>query len=406
MKFIYPIFSKHGVFDDNQTINEYLVYDDTMFFEVYANLPTEIFNESVIFHNTKSVLHHNKNLMAYIDNIIDSDVVLYCENCKELSDAVSSNIPILHLAHHIQKGNAIREMLKVFNPNNISIYKKVMSVLLNYYHIESNKVYVSTDRNSGYLNTWFNMFNKTFRPTNRYDSINFTALSKKDASRSKIKSRFGDDGILLSLDFTAHNIYLIGKIINYDFKSENPYLHLGQYYESDLSYSDIKIKTFFNIFNQTESKYMPIDFFKKLNQYIDDLYNTFKVNGYVNSQIFNRKMSYGYYTDTDIEALPKHTLFNYYCQTYETEYNNLIMQSIINRISDNQNIKFIMYIYDELIFDLKYYEIPNIKSIFVDIIKELPYTLKVGYNFKDMENIDDLSIDYFTKKNKHETVKE
>lgn len=402
MKFIYPIFSKHDVFDDNQTVREYIsLSDNDTFFEIHKKFPYELLEmfDVVVINNVKQLLHYEPNLISYYHKVIDSNIILYCDNRKQLSHTLHSDIPVLQLSHHIQKANMIlNALLESFDITNETIYRNMMMVLLNYYHIESNKVYVSTDTTSGFLHTWFNMYNKTFRPTNRYNSINFTALSKKDGSREKIQSRFIDDGILLSLDFTAHNIYLIAQLIDFDFGGENPYIYLGQYYEQDLSYSDIKITTFFNIFNQTVSDFMHIDFFKKLNDFIDNLYDKFKTDGHIVSPIFNRTMNYGCYTINDIEMLPKHTLFNYYCQTYETEYNNTIMNKIIYRLSDKQDIKFIMYIYDELIFDLKYYEIPKLMTIFEEVITELPYKINAGYNFSDMERIDDLSIDYFTKK--------
>lgn len=388
MIFVYPIFKTVNVFDDNNHVVEYLVFNqDDMFFDAYTNFPYELLNASmVVIQNCKEVLHIETELVNHMDSIIDADIVLYCANSKLLSFDITNAIPQRQLSHHVAKAKQILLSLKSsYNEAYLGLYKMMMTVLLNYYYIECNKVYVVTDNQSGYLDTWFNMYNKTFRPTNRYGGVNFTALSKKDNTRNKIQSRYGDEGLILSMDFTAHNIYLIGGLLEYDFAGENPYTHLAKHYTGNLSYSDVKIKTFFNIFDTVDDNLVGVPFFDNLQNYIDNLHLEFQQNGFIYTEKFKRKTNF-FYTEDEINNIPRHTLFNHYIQAYETEYNNIIIYKLLQRIA-NTDIKCMLYIYDELIFDIKKTDVPQLLKVLSDIV-DIPYKIKVGETYADMFNID------------------
>ena len=65
-----------------------------------------------------------------------------------------------------------------------------------------------------YVYTEYNIYNKTGRPTNHFDGINYVALNKENGCRKSFISRY-DDGYYLMVDFVAFHPTIISHLIDY-----------------------------------------------------------------------------------------------------------------------------------------------------------------------------------------------
>ena len=75
------------------------------------------------------------------------------------------------------------------------------------------------------LNTQYNLYTPTTRPSNRYNNINFLALNKKDGDRNDYVSRYGSEGAIAMIDYESYHLRLFANHINYDLPNDS--LHIS-----------------------------------------------------------------------------------------------------------------------------------------------------------------------------------
>lgn len=215
-----------------------------------------------------------------------------------------------------------------------------------------------------YVYTEYNLFTSTGRPSNRFGGINFAALNKTDGSREPFISRYGKQGKLITMDYSAYHPHLIAQLINYNLP-DDVYSYLGRYYYSkeNLTEDEIlgsKLTTFQLLYGHIPDKYLHIPYFKKINEYIHHRWDHFMKYGYVDTPVFKRRI-----TKTKLKEPSPAKLFNYIIQASETEY-NMEMLTNINVYCNNKLIKPILYTYDSLLFDIhldEYLQLSEVKKI-------------------------------------------
>ena len=223
----------------------------------------------------------------------------------------------------------------------------------------------------------YNPYTSTGRPSNRFGGINFAALNKSDGSREPFTSRF-QNGILVEYDYSAYHPSIIADIVGYKF-SGDVYEHLGKYYGVDREES--KTLTFQYLYGHTPIEVIESNpFFKLVIDFINDMWKEYKLHGYINTVIFNRK-----FYRKNLRDMNRNKLFNYFLQSSEFEYGSIVMSELRN-IMKNYNSKFILYTYDAFLFDVNLSDgkefILDIKNILEN--DKFDVKIKYGINYNDM----------------------
>lgn len=242
----------------------------------------------------------------------------------------------------------------------------------------------------GLIFSQYNLFTSTGRPSNRFGGINFAAMNKTDGSREPIISRYGIDGMLVMVDYSAFHPRLIAKLSNYplDFDT-NPYEYLAKYFFKKKNVSDAEIGeakgyTFQQFYGGIQPRFAKIPYFKKAQEYIDHRWSYFKENGFVETPIYFRKIK-----ECHIEDPSPNKLFNYILQAYETEVAVLTLGRILDHLKGRATQP-VLYTYDSLLFDAHRQDgqetIRQIRDIMVD--KTFPVKVYVGKSYADMAKIE------------------
>ena len=193
------------------------------------------------------------------DHIYDAHMVIYFLTNKSIdieefdtsvhdyfnqkySNLKNLNFLLPIVKQHEKYYNIIQTYLDNFKTFEISeSFIKYNNVIKTLNKIEVNGLYVEEDIfkstfttaaiTNNFVYTEYNPYTTTGRPSNRFDSVNYSALNKETGIRKAFKSRFGNNGFLLQFDYDAYHIRLLGGLLGYQFPSkENMHEHLGKYY--------------------------------------------------------------------------------------------------------------------------------------------------------------------------------
>jgi hypothetical protein len=359
---------------------DYLLYKD--------ELP--LIHSSVVFTTDKKTLLY-KNIVT-IDSI-DLNFLIYPEEHKQfefdryipksylLFQNRFVNWAIYPLSILIQMcRHSAYDMLKYFEK--YSEFISEIQIIDNLYYqtlfnTEANKF--EFDYDLIYSN--YNPYTLTNRPTNSSFGINLSALSKKDNTRSKLKST-NNENMLVQFDYSSFHVYLLTKMLNFHLPSDTDiYLYLNEQYKfsSKIDRSEIKMDFFKYIYG---TKCYDSELSNIINKFKDSLFNIFQNFGYVKSFFLKRKVFFNSKTINQ-----SNILFNYFLQNAETEYNLLKIQKILSNVPQ-QNCKLVLYTYDSFLFEIDKNQpqlIEQIKSILQE--DGIPVTIQVGTNYGNLVDI-------------------
>lgn len=369
---------------------------------------------------TTTFCYNKKRLLKYCseDYLIDIDLVnwfytnTYLDQDYETStheffyrkfEGLSDINIVIPISKHYDKCRKIREQF--FNvldycpeytlPKD-SPYGYYDFILKQLYQIESNGLHVDKKLynnffednllNDSLVYTEYNIFTTTGRPSNRFNGVNYAALNKENGCRAAFISRF-KNGILVQFDYDAYHLRLLADLLDYKFP-ENISVHeyLGKMYfgKEELSeeeYQESKQISFKLLYGGITKDYLSVDFFAKIKQYTDLLWEKFESDGYIESPLAGRQLHKKYFTDINPSKL-----LNYFIQVYETERNLSVISSINELLQTNEN-KLILYTYDSFLFDMSKYD-PDLIDRIQNILQQnnkFPIKLTKGSNFNDVE---------------------
>lgn len=244
--------------------------------------------------------------------------------------------------------------------------------------VESSGIY--TDAGLEY--TKYNIFTRTGRPSNSNNGINYAGLNKEDGTRKKYKSRFAG-GVLAEFDYDAYHLRLIGRLIDYKLPDESVHEYFAtQFYGTDKitpeEYKLSKKMSFTALYGGIPKELLEVEYFKRTQEYIDNLWNDWNTLGYVETPLLKKK-----FFKKNFDNMNRQKIFNYVIQSYETETNVIILKKLLNFLKDKES-KIILYIYDAIVFDIS----PNDgKQILQEIqkIMDLPTSLHIGRDYHNMQ---------------------
>ena len=218
-----------------------------------------------------------------------------------------------------------------------------------------------------YTYTQYNLKTLTTRPSNTFNGVNYAALNKENGSRKCFIPR---NDLLLELDISAYHPSLLANQIGYEFKEEDIHQSFAEMYGVD--YKKAKELTFKQLYGGVFDKYKDLEFFKMVQAYTDDLWDTFQYQGWI-------KMPQSGYIlrKEDTQDMKPQKLLNYVLQNLETSTNVCILWDIL-KLLRGKKTKLVLYTYDAFLLDLSKEEKNIVKEI-NKIIKSYKLTTKISY---------------------------
>tara|TARA_B100000575_G_C23098960_1_gene633967 strand:- start:460 stop:1716 length:1257 start_codon:yes stop_codon:yes gene_type:complete len=216
--------------------------------------------------------------------------------------------------------------------------------------IERNGIQVDRELFKKYFNqdwgdkvyTQYNYRTTTTRPSNRFGGINFAALNKENGIR---KTFIPKNDKLVEIDISAYHPTLASSLIHYSFDDRDIHASFAKMYGVD--YKKSKELTFKQLYGGVFDQYKHLEFFQKIQNFIDGLWDDFQTKGFIECPISKYK-----FEKSKLDNMNPQKLFNYLLQNLETATNVHILWDII-KILKNKDTKLVLYTYDAFLFDFK-----------------------------------------------------
>jgi hypothetical protein len=273
--------------------------------------------------------------------------------------------------------NQLEQVLKSPKPDYLKFYNKGA---LAFFGIEKNGVKV--DLNTFYkfyepnnelhsisgntIYTQYNLNTTTRRPSNSFNRVNFAALNKDNHSRASL---IPNNNEFIEIDISAYHPTLAGHIVNYTF--DNPDIHSEFAEMYGVSYAEAKELTFKQLYGGIFKEYQHLEFFQKVQLYIDKQWKLFNEQGYIEAPISKYK-----FEKDKLGKMNPQKLFNYILQNMETSVNIQILLKI-HKILLGKYSKIVLYTYDSFLIDWDEDEEDELEQI-KDIFKEMNLSIKVN----------------------------
>lgn len=229
------------------------------------------------------------------------------------------------------------------------------------------KKHFNRDSEDEFVFTSYNLKTLTTRPSNKFGGINYAALNKENGCR---KSFIPRNDVFVEFDISAYHPTLSGGLVGYDFGDDDIHKTFASMYNVD--YKKAKELTFKQLYGGVFEQYRGLEFFQRVQIYIDDLWEKFQSQGYI-------KMPQSGYIlrKEDTQDMKPQKLFNYVLQNLETSTNVLILWEIL-KLLRGKKTRLVLYTYDAFLFDLDKEEKQLIKEI-QKIIKGFKLNTKMSY---------------------------
>ena len=223
------------------------------------------------------------------------------------------------------------------------------------------------DERSEYVYTQYNFKTLTTRPANKFNGINYAALNKDNGCR---KSFIPRNDKFIELDIGAYHPTLLGLLVGYDFGEEDIHKAFAKMYGVD--YQKSKELTFKQLYGGVFEQFKDLEFFQRVQIYVDDLWQRFNEDGYIECPI-----SKHLYKKDKLDDMKPQKLLNYVLQNLETAMNVRILWDIFKSLK-NRKTKLVLYTYDSFLFDFDESEVGLIEEI-KQIIKNYKLQIKESY---------------------------
>ena len=290
---------------------------------------------------------------------------------------------VIPIMKHIEWCRKLVDHLKVtvfVKPGSKSVFKIYNDdVIGNLQYIERSGLQTT----NGMVYSEYNPYTATGRPSNRFGGMNFAALNKSDGSRKQFISRYGKDGMLIEMDYDAYHLRLIGDVIDYKFPKGSVHKHMAKLY--NVGYDEAKSLSFQYLYGHIPDRVLKKNpFFKKVQVYIDEVWDQYKSSNSIKSDIYNKRIR-----KENLSNMNKNKVFNYLIQLTETESNMRMLTELIPKI-DGYKSKLILYSYDSFLFDFYMPDglnfIHKVKKI-IEQSGKFPVKVGKGWNYHEMKDI-------------------
>lgn len=340
--------------------------------------------EKLYCRDKKEILHYFCLKELYDINIPPTTYIRPTTSTHELYYRQYGDNPELNKIIPIVKHYEVCEMIWEDLKNNINnektkyneFYNSRVSVVFN--AIERSGLQVHIPTFEGYFHTidgervytQYNLKTTTTRPSNKFKNVNYAALNKENGCR---KSFIPRNTKFVEIDISAYHPSLAARLVNYSFPTSDIHSHFATLYKVD--YKKSKELTFKQLYGGVFENYRHLEFFQKVQGFIDEAWKKFNSEGFVECPISNFV-----YTKDELENMKPQKLFNYILQNMETSLNTLILWDIFCTLKQHKT-KLVLYTYDSFLFDFDENEsklLEDIRNIFK----------KYKLNIKEIEGYD------------------
>ena len=289
-------------------------------------------------------------------------IVKHYELCQQIFWDLEDNINKEKTEYNEFYNNIVSVVFNAIERSGIRVQKQLFE---QYFH--------AVNRESVY--SQYNLKTTTTRPSNKFKNVNYAALNKENGCRKSFvpyNSRF------VEIDISAYHPSLAARLINYDFPTVDIHGHFASLYNVDRGKA--KELTFKQLYGGVFENYKELEFFKKIEEYINNKWNSFKENGFIKCSV-----SRFVYTDENLDNMKPQKLFNYILQNLETSTNALILWEIF-RLLRGCKSKLVLYTYDSFLLDLcdeEEHILQDIRKVFKEF--KLNIKEKQGYDYSFAE---------------------
>ena len=284
---------------------------------------------------------------------------------------VNKIIPIVKHYETCEKN--YNNLKQYFNEPVNKFYNNRVPLVFN--SIERNGIQVCPELFKEYFNqdwgdkvhTQYNYRTTTTRPSNRFGGVNFAALNKENGCR---KAFIPGNDRLVEIDISAYHPTLSAQLVNYRFDTIDIHASFAKMYNVD--YKKAKELTFKQLYGGVFNRYANLEFFCKIQKFIDELWDKFSNEGFIECPISKHK-----FKKDKLDNMNPQKLFNYLLQNLETSTNVCILWDIIKLLKGKQT-KLVLYTYDAFLFDVSKDEIEVIKEI-KKVFKKYKLNVKIKH---------------------------
>ena len=346
--------------------------------------------EKLYCRDKKETLHYFPNKTLYDINTPPTTYIRPTTNTHELYYRKHKDNPELNLIIPIVKHYEVCETIFRDLKANINIEKTKYDEFFNsrvsvvFNAIERSGIRIHNDTfseyfhevDSEYVHTQFNLKTTTTRPSNKFKNVNYAALNKENGCR---KSFIPRNNKLVEIDISAYHPSLAARLIDYSFTTNDIHSHFASLYKVD--YKKAKELTFKQLYGGVFNQYKELEFFKKIEEFVDKCWQLFNNEGYIECPI-----SGFVYTKENLGEMNPQKLFNYILQNMETSQNVLVLWDMF-RILRGCKTKLVLYTYDSFLFDFDENEI-NVLEEIREVFKKYKLNIKeiegYDYNFREI----------------------
>ncbi len=223
-----------------------------------------------------------------------------------------------------------------------------------------------------YVYTNYNFLTTTTRPSNVFNGINYSTLNKENGERKCFIPR---NSIFIEFDVSAYHPRLLANLLGYEFGDIDIHQHFAELYNVD--YAKAKEITFQQLYGGIWKQYENLVYFRKVKQYLDQLWEQFNTQGYVECPTSKLR----FYRENIEDATPNKIL-NYILQAEETSTNALILNDIYELL-DGKNTQVILVVFDSFLLDVDKTEKDTIQQVMAIFSKyNLDVKFKHGNNYQ------------------------
>ena len=222
--------------------------------------------------------------------------------------------------------------------------------------------------------TQYNFKTTTTRPSNKFNGVNYAALNKENGCREAFIPR---NDKFIELDISAYHPTLLGLLVGYKFGDSDIHKSFAKMYGVD--YKKAKELTFKQLYGGVFEQFKDLEFFKKVQVYVDEMWEKFNKEGYIECPISKHK-----YRKENLDEMKPQKLLNYLLQNLETAMNVRILWEIFKSLKGRKT-KLVLYTYDSFLFDFDNNEedlIEDIKQIINNNKLQIKESYGNTYNFK------------------------
>lgn len=256
------------------------------------------------------------------------------------------------------------------------IFETLADLEMNGIHVNEQcfrKHFDATIYPGGRVFSQYNLYTATGRPSNRFENVNYAALNKDDGVRRCFTSRYGIDGKMILIDYSAFHPRIICNLIDFELSIDvDIYKYLGEMYfnreVTEYDIDEIKSITMKQFYGRIDPEYQHIKYLVHAREFIDNNWAFFQKHGYVETPLFKRRITNLHCVDANPTKL-----FNYILQATETE---VAIQALkkVGQYLIGRKTKAVLYTYDSILFDFH-------KEDGVEVLNGIMEIMKLGNRF-------------------------